>query len=240
MDRPNWSGRAVASDLIRPAERFQSGWWLLAAIGCLSATGCFFPPPPVDDGSAKLASIAPVRVATPSFIPNGGSFVGSVDVEITCATVGAAIRYTTDGSSPTSSQGTVYDGPIRLTETATLTAVAYWPTMVDSDVASASFEIAAGGQGCAGQYQGTFDGDDQGTIAVTIAASGRLDGTWSDGGEGSGTISGSLSADGSISARGTPSNITASGQFDFTTCTAKGNWSDAAGGRGTWTLSRSP
>lgn len=37
---------------------------------------------------------------------------------------GAEIRYTTDGSTPTATSGTVYSGPVTLTETTTVKAVA--------------------------------------------------------------------------------------------------------------------
>ena len=50
-------------------------------------------------------------VDEPIFNPTSCLFYPSTNVEITCATSGATIRYTTDGSDPTESS-TVYTGPI--------------------------------------------------------------------------------------------------------------------------------
>lgn len=76
----------------------------------------------------------------PVFSPNGGTHVNSVTVTISTATDGATIRYTTNGSSPTSSS-TRYTDPITLTETTTLKARAYKSGMDPSDVASATFQV---------------------------------------------------------------------------------------------------
>lgn len=62
-------------------------------------------------------------VASPSFAPAGGDFVSEQDVTLSCETAGASIYYTLDGSEPTSNS-TLYNGPIHLTETKTIKAVA--------------------------------------------------------------------------------------------------------------------
>jgi hypothetical protein len=46
--------------------------------------------------------------SAPSFSPGGGTYSSAQSVSITTSTSGASIRYTTDGSTPTSSSGTVY------------------------------------------------------------------------------------------------------------------------------------
>jgi len=51
--------------------------------------------------AAAIAPIATPTVATPVFTPAGGSYGAATNVTITCATVGAAIYYTTNGSTPT-------------------------------------------------------------------------------------------------------------------------------------------
>src|SRR5262249_49016839 len=61
--------------------------------------------------------------AIPSISPNGGSFTNSVQVTLTCATAGAEIRYTTDGSVPTAAS-TLYNGPFTLSANATINAFA--------------------------------------------------------------------------------------------------------------------
>ena len=70
-------------------------------------------------------------VAAPVFDPPPGSFPSPVDVTITTATGGAEIRYTTDGSTPSGSSP-VYTGPVTISSTRTLKAVAVWGALVSS------------------------------------------------------------------------------------------------------------
>ena len=53
----------------------------------------------------------------------GGNFVGSIEVEISCATEGAEIYYTTDGTEPTE-DSEAYIEPFEITETTTVKAIA--------------------------------------------------------------------------------------------------------------------
>ena len=80
-------------------------------------------------------------VATPAISPNGGEYESSATVTLTCATEGASIYYTLDGSTPTTAS-TLYSKAFTLTESATVKAVAvksgYY---TDSQVASAVFTI---------------------------------------------------------------------------------------------------
>jgi hypothetical protein len=54
------------------------------------------------------------RVATPTFTPDGGSAVTSVEITLTTATVDSQIYYTSNGSTPTNSS-TLYTGSINHT-----------------------------------------------------------------------------------------------------------------------------
>lgn len=72
----------------------------------------------------QIETISAAAVAAPEFTPNGGGFVVSTDVTITCATAGNAIYYTTDGTPPTKSS-TLYEGAIHLDATTTINAIAY-------------------------------------------------------------------------------------------------------------------
>ena len=77
--------------------------------------------------------------ATPAFDPlSGATFYPSTNVTISCATAGATIRYTTDGSDPTASS-TLYNGPIAISASTTIKARAYASNCAPSAVASASF-----------------------------------------------------------------------------------------------------
>ncbi|PTM07786.1 MAG: hypothetical protein DA443_09470, partial [Bacteroidetes bacterium] len=77
---------------------------------------------------------------TPVFSPNGGTFQGSVDVTITSATEGATIYYTTDGSDPSTSS-TEYTGPVTLSASATMKAIAGGVGFRSSEIAEANFTI---------------------------------------------------------------------------------------------------
>lgn len=80
------------------------------------------------------------QVATPSISPNGGAYSGAVTVTLSCATSGADIYYTTDGSTPTTGE-VLYSAPLMITSTMTLKAKAFKAGMTDSAVASAAFTV---------------------------------------------------------------------------------------------------
>lgn len=83
--------------------------------------------------------IDPNYVHEPIFSHTGGTFVLSVDVSITTNTADADIYYTLDGSDATPG-ATLYTGPITITETTTLKAVAVKEGNV-SHQTSATFTI---------------------------------------------------------------------------------------------------
>jgi len=86
-------------------------------------------------------------VVTPTFNPPAGTYSTAQSVTISTTTSGASIRYTTDGSQPTSSVGTLYAGPVSVSSSLTLKAIAYKTGMSDSLVASAAYTINTGGPG---------------------------------------------------------------------------------------------
>ena len=80
-------------------------------------------------------------VETPVINPAGGSYTGSATFSITSPTVGATIYYTTNGTTPSVTNGKVYSGKITLTESATVKAIAVKADWNDSEVATAVFTI---------------------------------------------------------------------------------------------------
>jgi endonuclease I len=62
-------------------------------------------------------------VAAPVFSPEGGTYIEEVVVSMNCSTEGATIYYTTNNTNA-SVNSKVYEGPITLTETTTLKAIA--------------------------------------------------------------------------------------------------------------------
>ncbi len=79
-------------------------------------------------------------VATPSFSPAGGTYSTAQSVTISTATSGATIRYTTDGSTPTTSS-TVYNGAISVSSNTTLKAIGVKSGSTTSAVATAAYVI---------------------------------------------------------------------------------------------------
>lgn len=64
-------------------------------------------------------------VAAPAFDPPPGSYQGGQSVTLRTSTPGASMRYTLDGSDPSTTDGTFYSGPLQVAATAELRAVAY-------------------------------------------------------------------------------------------------------------------
>ena len=84
------------------------------------------------------------QVAAPVFSPAGGTYGTAQNVTITSATSGASIRYTTDGSTPSETAGTLYSGPVSISVSpTTLQAIAYESGMTDSTVTSATYTIGS-------------------------------------------------------------------------------------------------
>ena len=127
--------------------------------------------------SSKGNSGTPVMqtVATPAFSVASGAVVSGTEVTISCATEGAKIYYTTDGSEPTASS-TEYTSAISVTAVVTLKAIAVKSGMNDSAVASVSYTIKPDYSKCAvGDFilkDGTILSKDEtperGTVAAVI------------------------------------------------------------------------
>ena len=88
----------------------------------------------------KSTSVAGI-VSAPTFNPAGGTYTSAQSVTITSPTSGAAIRYTIDGSTPTSATGIVYSGAVQIAGSTTLKAIAYLAGMTDSAVSTAVYTI---------------------------------------------------------------------------------------------------
>ena len=80
------------------------------------------------------------QVATPTFTPPAGTYSSQQTVTISDATAGATIYYTTNGTTPTTSS-TVYSGPITVTTTETVEAIAVLTNYTNSAVAIAVYTL---------------------------------------------------------------------------------------------------
>lgn len=79
-------------------------------------------------------------VLAPTVDVAAGAVAPGTSVTISCATVGAAIYYTTDNSTPANSS-TLYSGPITISAPTTIKAIAIKTGMNDSGVVSLSYTI---------------------------------------------------------------------------------------------------
>ena len=79
-------------------------------------------------------------VATPTFAPEAGTYTEAQNVTIACATEGATIHYTLDGSDPTAASST-YSSAIAISQTTTVKAFAVKEGMNSSAIATALYEI---------------------------------------------------------------------------------------------------
>ena len=81
-------------------------------------------------------------VATPTFSPVEGSYFEPQQVTISCATDGATICYTTDGTNPNENSAQFTPGvPLNISETTTVKAKAYKSGYTPSNVATATYTI---------------------------------------------------------------------------------------------------
>ena len=84
--------------------------------------GFFDPPTPgAANGPIAFAGL----VADTQFSADRGFYDEPFPVEINTATEGATVRYTTDGSKPSDTHGTIYGGPVTISGTTVLRAIAY-------------------------------------------------------------------------------------------------------------------
>ena len=79
-------------------------------------------------------------VETPTFSPAAGTVAANTPVTISCATEGATIHYTVDGSAPTT-ESPVYSSAITIDATKTVKALAVKENYKNSAVASASYVV---------------------------------------------------------------------------------------------------
>ncbi|MCI0634419.1 MAG: chitobiase/beta-hexosaminidase C-terminal domain-containing protein, partial [Actinobacteria bacterium] len=94
------------------------------------------------------ANREPLVVAAVTFRPDHGFYDAPFDATIAVETPGAEIRYTTDGSAPTETTGTVYTEPLRVADTTVLRVAAFKPGHRPSPVTSCTYiflETPAGG-----------------------------------------------------------------------------------------------
>lgn len=87
----------------------------------------------------KMAEVTPV-VSLPKFSPEGGDYIETQNVTISCDTEDAIIFYTLDGKTPTDTSA-VYSSQIEISSTTTIKAFAKKDGMVSSGVVTMKYNI---------------------------------------------------------------------------------------------------
>jgi hypothetical protein len=75
------------------------------------------------------------------FTPPAGTYGSAQSITITSATASASIRFTTDGSNPSSTAGTLYTGPVTISSSTSFKAIAFKSGMTDSAIVPANYSI---------------------------------------------------------------------------------------------------
>ncbi len=119
-------------------------------------------------GSAGVLNLDSITLAAsaipaPTFSVATGTYTSTQNVTISSSVSGTTIRYTTNGTTPTSTTGTVYSSPVSISSSATLKAVAY-NSLTTGSVASAAYVINSSFTGV------TNGGFESGSSGWTIAS----------------------------------------------------------------------
>jgi hypothetical protein len=120
-----------------------------------------------------VISSSPPPVATPTASPTAGTYTSTQSVVLSDATTGAAIHYTTDGSTPTASS-TLYSGPISVAATTTIKAIGTKSGSTNSAVATFAYTINSSTStynfSCPGTIAGSITIDSSGNATVSLAS----------------------------------------------------------------------
>jgi len=92
--------------------------------------------------AAYTITITPTAPAKPTASPAAGAVASGTTVTLTTTPTDAEIRYTTNGTDPTATTGTVYSTPISITAATTIKAIAVKDGL-SSDVLTAAYTISA-------------------------------------------------------------------------------------------------
>ena len=156
-------------DEVRFSKGSKDDAWVAAEYAAMNATGTDI----FSYGEAQ--DVVPAnKVRKPTFTPaSGTTFSDPIGVSLACATDGASIYYTLDGTDPTESSSP-YAGPIAISATTTVKARAYKQDMDPSDIATATYTYAAQTPGI---HPGATPAETRWTIQAAIDAAAPTSGT---------------------------------------------------------------
>jgi hypothetical protein len=129
--------------------------------------------------SATYTITVTPQAATPVFSPAAGSYTSTQSVTIADSTTGAAIYYTTNGTTPTASS-TLYNGAITVSTTETIEAIAVASGFSNSAVATAAYVIVVVAPGytlSANPSSLTIQSGSSASTVITLTPTGGFTGT---------------------------------------------------------------
>jgi hypothetical protein len=115
-----------------------------AYAGFTAGTGGYVANQSILNWTMSNSATAPGTVATPTFSPAAGTYLGTQTVTLNDVTSGATIFYTLDGTQPGTAAGgstLQYSGPLTVTSTKTIKALATASGQTTSATASATYTI---------------------------------------------------------------------------------------------------
>lgn len=124
----------VASFVVKSATE------ITATVPTGATTGAVQVVTPITTLSSNVPYTVLSKTATPVFKPAAGTYLAAQTVTISDASAGSTIYYTTDGTTPTLSS-TTYSGPVAISATSTLKAIALGPDDVLSGVKTGNYSI---------------------------------------------------------------------------------------------------
>lgn len=99
----------------------------------------FMEPTPYKKNKETVANLVTNRCAKPTFSVAPGILTASTEVSLGCATSGAAIYYTLDGTQPSATNGMLYTEPIEVSANANIRAIACLSGKLPSKIATGSY-----------------------------------------------------------------------------------------------------
>ena len=109
----------------------------------------------------------------PVFSPSSGSYLNEVEITIETSTENATIYYTFDSTDPTTSSEE-YMGPILITETTTIKAVAVADGFINSNIAEATYNILTGELAFSVMFN-VSDGSNNIDLTIGVDPDGQVD-----------------------------------------------------------------
>lgn len=171
--QPNNQGGCNEGTLYSGAINISSSQTLYAMAGTVWGASTRGPPSPLTAATYTIGGTS--AASTPTFSPAAGTYTGAQSVTLSTSSAGAAMCYTTDGSSPSTNgssgcaHGTLYSSAIVVSASETVKAVAGGTGYTDSSVGSATYTIKATTPSFS-PGAGTYSGSQSVTISAALGA----------------------------------------------------------------------